>query len=482
MPNLEQRLHSYEPLWGEWYLGNRLYSGSASAVYELSRQRLDKQLRSVVKVLEINGTPDELGDGLSRAMDEIERMEFLRGCPHIVAYLDDTTVVRKNEQGAIIGYDVLIRMEYLTCLSEDIRNGRIFTEPEIENLGRQICAALSSAHMRNIIHRDIKPANLFRSEDGRYLLGDFGVSGEMQDHEPLQTLAGTTAYMAPEVRLGAYDQRADFYSLGLVLYQLLNNNFLPFIDENSTFSQREAAIRKRLQGTKLPKPQRGAASLRAVIMKATALHPEDRFSTANEMRQAIGSKRWGSKTIRSISRFFVASLICLFCAFLGILGGHFLWPHDSSDISSTALGDLFTDAPEEETVSGSRYEVINQNLSWDKAKVYCESRGGHLVTITSQQEEAEIIGLLGEARLEAVWIGANNLNAANGFQWVTDERFSYAAWGSNEPNNDGKGEYYLMLMYREDEGWVWNDSNENGLNSFPADKVGFICEWDESHD
>ena len=95
MQNLEQRLHAYEPLWGEWYIVRRVYAGNSSAVYEISRQRVGKTIRAAVKVLELTGTSEDLPDYLDRAMDEVEHMELLRHCPYIVRYLDDAVFPEK---------------------------------------------------------------------------------------------------------------------------------------------------------------------------------------------------------------------------------------------------------------------------------------------------------------------------------------------------------------------------------------------------
>ncbi len=477
MQDLEQRLHAYEPLWGEWTLGQRLYAGSATAVYEITRHRLDQTLSTVVKVQEIVGSEEECAPALARVMDEIERMERLQGCHYIVRCLEDSIIPRREDQGVCLGYDVLMRLEHLSCLADDVREGHIFSEKEVLALGRQISLALTAAHSRGIVHRDIKPGNLYRSDDGRFLLGDFGVSGAPDEQEQLRTVAGTVAYMAPEVAGGVYDKRADIYSLGLVLYQLLNDNFLPFTDENSTYSQRENAVRKRRQGQAIPRPRRGSRRLWRTVRRALSWDPNQRFPSAAALRAALGEPGAGMGRA-ALRRVLMGVLICLACVGLGALAG---WLAGAG--RSTAGENALPVTPDvtytEETAANSTYEVIKNDLSWEKARVYCESRGGHLATITSRKEEENIISLLEEAGVTAAWLGADNLNAANGFQWLTGERFSYAAWGLNEPNNTSGGESYLMLMHRGEEGWVWNDSSSNGLLVFPTDSVGFVCEWDE---
>ncbi|MDO4733299.1 MAG: serine/threonine-protein kinase [Bacillota bacterium] len=295
MQDLEERLQSYEPLWGQWRLEERLYSGDASAVYEISRQRLDKPLRSIVKLLHMQGTTEEQDAFLSSAINEIECMELLQGSPYIVSYRGDAFYPCVDSSGKVYGYDVLIRMDYLRCLSDEIREGRSFSEKEVVDLGRQICAALSAAHGKGIMHLDIKPANIYLREDGRCLLGGFDSSAAQRKSEIFKTMAGAAAYVAPELLRDEYDQRADFYSLGLVLYQLLNENFLPFIHGDSTYSQREEAIRKRHRGEAVIAPKNGSRRLKKTVLKALSFAPGKRFSSAYEMRFSLEGRHHQKK-------------------------------------------------------------------------------------------------------------------------------------------------------------------------------------------
>lgn len=101
------------------------------------------------------------------------------------------------------------------------------TWPELRSLAQQLVAALSFLHRHGITHRDVKPSNVLVTEGGRLVLLDFGVAArpsEARDEE----FAGTVAYAAPEQLLGSRpDQRADVYSLGVVLYEALSGR-LPF--------------------------------------------------------------------------------------------------------------------------------------------------------------------------------------------------------------------------------------------------------------
>jgi serine/threonine protein kinase len=97
--------------------------------------------------------------------------------------------------------------------------------------------------------------------------------------------------MAPEVMRGTkYDASVDIYSLGLVLYRLLNNNRLPFLPPAPapiTFSQREAAQAKRMSGVSVPPPVNGNEALKNAVLKAVSFEPSERFSNAASMRAAL---------------------------------------------------------------------------------------------------------------------------------------------------------------------------------------------------
>ena len=94
----------------------------------------------------------------------------------------------------------------------------------------QLARIIQCIHERNGAHRDIKPENIMVSEFGDYKLGDFGIARTMY-HTTQATIAGSDRYMAPEViTRKEYGKEVDIYSLGLVLYWMLNNRKRPFID------------------------------------------------------------------------------------------------------------------------------------------------------------------------------------------------------------------------------------------------------------
>ena len=215
-------------------------------------------------------------------------MSKLRGRTNIVDYIDCQTANWEDEDG--FGCDFLIRMELLQNLRSEIRKGRLFSEDEIIKIGIDICNALIVCHSKSIMHRDIKPENIFVNEDGDYKLGDFGIS-RMIDACPgasATTGIGTPEYAAQEQDKGKYDVRVDLYSLGLVLYELANNNRLPFINSSYISPEEMAgAMHKRIHGVALPPPTVASRDLTAVILKACAFKPHNRYPSAQSMFDAL---------------------------------------------------------------------------------------------------------------------------------------------------------------------------------------------------
>lgn len=229
-----------------------------------------------------------MDDFIRDVSNEVNTMIELKGHPHIVS-IEDFNVCRDDHSCMI-----LIRMEKLDCLSGAIREGRqILSRNEVVQLGIDICGALELCEQRNVIHRDIKPSNLFYSDITGFKLGDFGISRTMESIYDSASMSGvgTPQYMAPEIFTGQrYNNTADLYSLGVVLYQLTNDSYLPFIRENlGTTGERRnrEAFMRRMRGEKLPAPAAADKKLASVILKTCSYVPEERFSTAAELRAAL---------------------------------------------------------------------------------------------------------------------------------------------------------------------------------------------------
>lgn len=459
--SLEERLRGYAPLWGHWRPEQRIYRSGSCCVYTLSGGQEAQGFACVVKVVTILGQGEQAERQLADVRQEVAALERLRGCAQVVTVYDDACFAIR-EQGETVGWDVLLRMERLDCVAELLHEEQALPPSAVQTLAADIAAALAAVHRAGLIHRDVKPANLYRTPEGRFQLGDFGVARRCRAGM-LQTVTGTTAYMAPEVARGeGYDARADLYSLGVVLYQLLNRGQLPLMEEDTPFAAREDAVRRRWQGAKLPPPPEGSRRLKRIVLRCCQPQPQRRYASADELLRALqGQPPRGWKAMAA------AGWVCaaLAAVLLGV-------PRLSAPSVATELTSV---AP----AQGPRYAVVQATMTWDEARVYCEARGGHLATVTSQQQMDTITALLEQNGLETVWLGANNYTSSGGFQWVTGEPFEFAAWGIGEPNNEGGQEHYLMMYHKEGQGWVWNDSVSNGTTVFDAAHCGFVCQWDD---
>lgn len=225
---------------------------------------------------------------LKRVTGEIQIISQLSetGCKNIVRYYENDIVETPPPKT----YDIYILMEYLTPFDDFIFNNELKVSDVIK-LGKDILAALVSCHSQNIIHRDIKDDNIFIGTDNTYKLGDFGVSKLLNDRSRAESMKGTPNYIAPEVYLGKekYDNTVDLYSLGIVLYRLLNKLRFPFLPDypNSYDSNdEEQAFEKRIKGETPNLPINAKNELGQVILKAIS-NRKDRFNSADEFLKAL---------------------------------------------------------------------------------------------------------------------------------------------------------------------------------------------------
>ena len=283
-----------------WHIVKLIGEGGFGNVYEIERNNFGITSRSALKHISIPKNQNDVNELMSEGMDEAsaasyfrgyveelarecDLMSRLRGNSHIVSFEDYKIIEHKED----VGWEILIRMELLTPLIEYMKSHTLHPE-EVIDIGVSVCDALTVCKKQNIMHRDVKPANIFVSDNGDYKLGDFGISRIVEKSNGASTKVGTTDYMAPEVyKGGKYDSSVDIYSLGLVLYRLLNNNRLPFLPpapQPITHSQREEAVAKRMSGEALPMPANADNSLYEIIRKASAYDPADRYTDPEEMK------------------------------------------------------------------------------------------------------------------------------------------------------------------------------------------------------
>ena len=285
-----------------WEIVRCIGSGSSGKVYELKKKdEYGGDFHCALKVISVPGSQKEYDEMLStmsefamraKLREKVEEISSeyrllgaLRGHPNVVNCEDQMIIPHEND----MGWDIYIRMELLQSLPDYVRENGMTVESVIK-LGSDMCSALELCRENNIIHRDIKPQNIFVSRYGVFKLGDFGVAKASAIRTSADKV-GTYSYMAPEVYKGkGYDDRVDIYSLGMVLYWLLNERrgpFLPMPPQTPTAEQTTDAQIRRFRGETLPQPKNGGAALKKVVMTACSYKIADRYSGPSEFKRAL---------------------------------------------------------------------------------------------------------------------------------------------------------------------------------------------------
>lgn len=296
----------FEPIDGKWYLTKELGSGAYGTVFEVERKDFS-QMKSAMKIISVPTSQNEVKNFKEDNYDlddksvtsyfygfveefikEFQVMARLKGHSNIVSYEDHDVIPKKGE----FGWDIFIRMELLTPMNEHFKVNPP-KQSDVIKIGIDICKALEVCQKYNIVHRDIKPSNIFISESGDYKLGDFGVARTLEKTSSGLSKKGTYIYMAPEVFKGEkYNSNVDIYSLGIVMYRLLNNNLEPF-RKDRTYSDSENAMMLRMNGEQIPSPANAEGRLAEIVLKACSYDPKDRYESPIQMRTELESILYG---------------------------------------------------------------------------------------------------------------------------------------------------------------------------------------------
>lgn len=253
--------------------------GGFSTVYRARHERLDRLV--ALKVLACDGADRR---ALRRFQRECELAGRLADHPHVVAVLDAGTTRSGRPY---------LAMEYRAggSLADRLRAGGPLPVDEVVRIGVQISGALAAAHEAGVLHRDIKPENVLLSRYGDAALADFGIA-QLADGWDGATRTGALSpyHAAPEVLDGAPGSVAgDIYALGSTLYQLLAGRpaFQAGPDEGI------APVILRILHEPPPPLVRGDVpeALTALLWRAMAKRPADRFSTADQLAAALCAVR-----------------------------------------------------------------------------------------------------------------------------------------------------------------------------------------------
>ena len=285
-----------------WEVVRKIGEGSFGGVYEIHRTLPDGRVeKAALKKLTVPKDNIEIRELYSQSFSretitahykeqvrelakEYTLTQELNSCKNVVACHDVQCV--QHADG--IGWDIYIRMELLKPLKLVLSAD--YQEMAVLKLGLSLCNALLACQEHHIVHRDIKPENILVSDRGEFKLGDFGIA-KVSEKTATGTMTGTMGYMAPEVaNRWHYGAQADIYSLGMVLYWMMNRRtlpFLPFPPAIPTAAQRQDAANRRFAGESFPPPVNGSRELKAIVMKACAFSTEERYQTVQELRRDL---------------------------------------------------------------------------------------------------------------------------------------------------------------------------------------------------
>ena len=230
----------------------------------------------------------EEGTGLSRP-ELLTRFQTEARAAGLLTHPNIVVVFDAGEEDGL--YYITMELVEGKSLQALLDGGHAFPLPRTLRIMEQTCSALQFAHERNVIHRDIKPANLMLTPDDTVKVTDFGTAKILQFGTVQQTahVMGTPSYMSPEqVKGRAVDGRSDIFSLGVMLYEMVTGE-KPFPGQNIT-----TVIYKIVNEEPVPPRQINPSihpGISAVIMRALAKEPDQRYQNCREMLEDIRNYR-----------------------------------------------------------------------------------------------------------------------------------------------------------------------------------------------
>jgi serine/threonine protein kinase len=401
----------------------------------------------------------------------------------VMAKLSHPNIVNVIDCGEAGPGLLYIVMEFVdgTDLMQVIRAGGMTQEMAL-SLVPQICDALQFAHERGIVHRDIKPSNIVLTREGRIKIADFGLARPV-DHGDTRTRTGeglgTPEYAAPEqLNSGdSVDHRADIYSLGVMLYQMLTGQ-LP-------------------RGAWLPPSKSASVDARwdEIVTQAMQADPGARYETAVALKSSVARIASPAPVSRgrSLRRQKVEALLVFGMPAFALVGigvaalvSNFRTDKEVSSPPPPPPDDKpLIELNGDLLFRGHRYRFVPGQHSWEFARAQAERMGGHLATITSREEADAIDGAFGRAlpeRHRSVWIGGFRPDPKGPWQWVTGEKFEFTDWTTGRGDVTVANARTLLWRRTEDRaklGWLsWqpNDADKSGSESWR----GYIVEWESA--
>lgn len=299
-PVQRQFEHDISSFWSNWKITEQIMTDIGETVYKAIKCEDEENTFATVKVITVspqiifddsckNSDPDSIVTACRNAVDCIMNEIYLTdalGKVGTIVRIDDFKVIEKPDETK---WEVYIRMDYVMPLDLYISD-KMLSEQEIIKLGCDICSALEICENRKIIHSNIYPGNILVDRNDNFFLDGFKAENLLRNVTKFER-GGTFNYTAPEMFNSIkYTSKVDTYSLGIVMYTLLNRNRIPFLNPTKqllTFAEKRNAVRRRLEGELIPPPLDASPELAEIILRACAFKAADRFESASEMKNAL---------------------------------------------------------------------------------------------------------------------------------------------------------------------------------------------------
>lgn len=263
--------------WGRLQIRGELGRGAHGVVYAAHEPQLKKDM--ALKVVRLRDD-----SAVDAALKEAQ----------LLAHVNHRNVVRVFWAEVVDG-EVGLAMELVPghTLSELLRTRGPLDVLDAMRIGLDVCRGLNAVHGAGLLHGDVKAGNVIRTADGRTVLLDFGVAQALHDGESSGSrVAGTPLYLAPELFRGEPRScRTDIYSIGVLLYHLVTNAY-PIDARDAADVERHHAERRPIRSLRQRRPDLPKRFV-AVVDRAMAANPGDRFATVAELAAAL------DQTIRS---------------------------------------------------------------------------------------------------------------------------------------------------------------------------------------
>ena len=300
---------SFDPVFGVWYTQSQLGSGTDGKAFTIVREdETGKKHRAVLKTIRVGDYRNEkksfntIGDQPQKPSKEerlhqkiirniTENIDIIRqadGGKHFVKYEEWEKRETSDGKGTLI----LIRLEEMRSLA-DLLSQFSLTRDETLRLGISVCRSLIRCRDFGYIYPNLKPENILFDRKGVCKLGDFGSFSCLEPAKSSVAFKRTQYYAAPEyITTGKINCTADTYSLGLVLYTLINRGRLPFTEpypQELTIGSFDRSKENRIAGVAFPQPALPDEDLCRIIGKACAFQPENRYLSPKQMLQDLES-------------------------------------------------------------------------------------------------------------------------------------------------------------------------------------------------